>query len=39
MFSISQLSQSQEQRAWESEEYGDLQDQDLEGVHCWYCGV
>jgi hypothetical protein len=29
---------SQETRAWEREEYGDLRDPDLEGVHCWFCG-
>lgn len=32
MFSI-----SQELRAWEREEYGDLRDPELEGPHCWYC--
>lgn len=32
MFSI-----SQEQRAWENEEYGDLSDPEMEGPHCWYC--
>jgi hypothetical protein len=29
MFSI-----SQEQRAWENEEYGDLCDPEMEGPHC-----
>lgn len=29
---------SQELRAWEREEYGDLRDSDLEGLRCWYCG-
>ncbi len=29
---------SQETRAWEREEYGDLRDPDFEGVHCWFCG-
>ena len=29
---------SHEVRAWEREEYSDLSDPDLEGVHCWYCG-
>jgi hypothetical protein len=29
---------SQELRAWEKEEYSDLHDPDLVGVHCWRCG-
>ncbi len=31
------ISQSQEQRAWKREEYGDLQDLEMVGPHCWYC--
>ena len=29
---------SQELRAWEQEEYGDLRDLEVEGICCWFCG-
>lgn len=32
------MSISQETKAWEREEYGDLADVEAQGTYCWFCG-